>query len=316
MFTEVSKLFDRDFVIGYFVAAATLLVANLFLLDVFGASSQPISLDRANMLTSTSVLIVIAWLVAVCLLAVNRDIFRFMQGYWPFELGKRLNWIERRRFQSLKNRIGKLNDDYKVANSQERKVAVGHSLDCLQLLASKRFPDSEVLVLPTSFGNTVRAFEVYPRIMYGYEAIQGWSRLQAVIPKEYCDLMNAARATTDLWVNLWFVSILVALEYISFVIYNHELRSPFAPLVAATIGFLSYYRARAAVAPMGRIGQGCIRCIPAGATRKTRICHTVGPRGGATDVDEIQPSDHIRVKVFDGRSTERPVLPAATPRKQ
>lgn len=65
----------------------------------------------------------------------------------------------------------------------------------LKLEIVESFPDQERWLLPTSFGNTIRAFEVYPRVMYGIDSIIGWNRLLGVIPKEYGDLYNDAKTS-------------------------------------------------------------------------------------------------------------------------
>jgi len=74
----------------------------------------------------------------------------------------------------------------------------------------------------TSFGNAVRAFEDYPRVLYGFESINGWSRLNAVIPKSYQDILGNKRAMTDFWVNVWFVSLLTIVEYSVVTIKEHR----------------------------------------------------------------------------------------------
>jgi hypothetical protein len=114
-----------------------------------------------------------------------------------------------------------------------------------------QFPDHDRWLLPTAFGNIIRAFEVYPRIMYGLESIQGWTRLLAVIPKEYRDLVDTAKAQTDFWVNLSFLSFLIIAEYIGISLYTHNLGMPFLPLVAAGVTCGASYMARKAAEEWG-----------------------------------------------------------------
>ena len=109
----------------------------------------------------------------------------------------------------------------------------------------ERFPDKPNLVLSTAFGNTIRAFEVYSRIMYGFDAIPGWYRLLTVIPKEYQDLIDGAKAQVDFWMNVWFLSLVVVLEYIGLALFHvapdakERFPYPVAPLVAAAIALLT-----------------------------------------------------------------------------
>lgn len=77
---------------------------------------------------------------------------------------------------------------------------------------AQRYPDQVNFVLPTAFGNALRAFEVYPRVMYGFESIEGWSRILAVLPKDYRELIDDAKSQVDWWVNLGTLSFVLLIE--------------------------------------------------------------------------------------------------------
>jgi hypothetical protein len=53
--------------------------------------------------------------------------------------------------------------------------------------------------------------------MYGLEAIEGWSRLLAVVPKDYAELIDAAKVQVDFWVNMAVVIIMIEVEYVGLV---------------------------------------------------------------------------------------------------
>src|SRR4029079_17509458 len=95
------------------------------------------------------------------------------------------------------------------------------------------FPDDEASVLPTKFGNTIRAFEVYSRVVYGIESIYGWSRLLGVGPADYPEMMDNEKAQVDFWVNVWFESCLIVLVYGALAAVHSALPAPWIPLVAA-----------------------------------------------------------------------------------
>ena len=59
--------------------------------------------------------------------------------------------------------------------------------------------------------------------MYGIESIDGWSRLLAIIPKDYRDLMDNSKTQVDFWVNVGFLGFLLVLEYAGFAIYVRAL---------------------------------------------------------------------------------------------
>jgi hypothetical protein len=46
-------------------------------------------------------------------------------------------------------------------------------------------------------------------VVYGLEAIQGWSRLAGVIPADFKAQIDDAKSETDFWVNIWFLSLLL-----------------------------------------------------------------------------------------------------------
>lgn len=103
----------------------------------------------------------------------------------------------------------------------------------------------------TAFGNTIRAFEVYSRVMYGLESIQGWARLLAVIPKDYRELVDETAMQMNFWVNLWAVSILLIAEYAGVAVYTGELRISFVSLGALAVAWIASRMARNAASEWG-----------------------------------------------------------------
>jgi len=49
-------------------------------------------------------------------------------------------------------------------------------------------------------------------VMYGFEGIDGWPRILAVLPKEYRELIDDAKAQVDWWVNLGVMSFVFLVE--------------------------------------------------------------------------------------------------------
>jgi hypothetical protein len=117
----------------------------------------------------------------------------------------------------------------------------------------ERFPEDKADVLPTAFGNTIRAFEVYPKVMYGIDAIPGWLRLQTVIPKDYRALIDEAKALTDFWVNLWIGSYLIIFIWIVLVVLQREFKMVWLPPVIVVLAYLISKRARSAAVGWGEL---------------------------------------------------------------
>ncbi len=80
--------------------------------------------------------------------------------------------------------------------------------------------------------------------MYGFEAIEGWERLTAVIPKSYMEVVNTVQAETNFWVNLGFISILLLFEYIGIVIYTRQFELYWFPILPIVVGLIALSTAK------------------------------------------------------------------------
>jgi hypothetical protein len=200
----------------------------------------------------------LSFLGAVLLLALNRDLYRILEGYGGINPLRVLLPLARRDFQRLRHERSRLEADYRshVAGKTDPPpdllIRRARIIETLAL----RFPDESRWILPTAFGNTIRAFEVYPRVMYGLESTVGWNRLLAVVPKDYRQLIDSARAQTDLWVNVCFLSLVFAVEYVVLVFVvvgiNHASQATTWSLVAAlTLVPVAVDRARHAAEEWG-----------------------------------------------------------------
>jgi hypothetical protein len=232
VFGEVPKIIDRNFVIGFFLPFATFIAVTFGLANGYDLLPQVLQVLKADLLLGTTVLGLATWLGGTILLAVNRDLYGLLEGYGRFNPFRLFAWIERRRFKKLRQAILALDEKYKYytsINSNLPQTLVNKRARLMQKEV-EQFPD-EVWLLPTAFGNAIRAFEVYPKIMYGIDDIEGWIRLYAVIPKDYIKMIDDAKAQTDFWVNLWILGLLVIVEYVGVSIYTRQLRMLWIPLV-------------------------------------------------------------------------------------
>jgi len=222
MFGEFPKLLGRDFTVGYLLPSTIFLAGSAYLFESYGR--LPVSTIEVLVSKSPWFGVVLAgmimWFFAIFLLAASRSIFRLKEGYGPWNHPKNpLILLQRRRFERLKKSIKELRievESYQKRGESPPGIVLKKLINRSRLIVTS-FPDDEVWILASVFGNTIRAFEVYPRVMYGFEAISGWPHLQAVIPKDYRDLIDGAKAHLDFWVNLWFLLLVFLAEYICFV---------------------------------------------------------------------------------------------------
>jgi hypothetical protein len=160
-----------------------------------------------------AIILILPLVLAVTLLTLNRPIFQLFEGYGTF------NPIRFFGFAIIRHEL--LTSELRRVTSLAENAA-GEVLSRLERRARElmgdlveRFPPQAIPLLPTSLGNVMNAFEEYSRAMYGFDAVEGWPRLLAVIPKDYRELIDSSKAETDFWINLQLISILVVVDYTS-----------------------------------------------------------------------------------------------------
>lgn len=242
MFSELPKLFERNFAMAFFMPVAIFIGASLLLFEQYQITQVLPALNLDTLVVAT-ILGLISWLGGILLLVTNRDLYRLIEGYGKYNPLKLIGRMQKRRFQKLHEKLEKLDDEYRIAGNSFPAEKRDERNEIMKELAD-HFPDGERWLLPTAFGNTIRAFETYPRVMYGIEAIDGWSRILSVVPKDYRALIDDAKTQVDFWVNFGLVSFLLLLEYIAIAYSQHTLEAVWL-LVLFVLGLLiAPYRAR------------------------------------------------------------------------
>jgi hypothetical protein len=244
MFGKLSSLFGKNFAVGYFLPSFIFLVANFVLFGVPAWISSKSMADwtETDTLRATTISTIIAWFGGMVLIAFNRAILRTLEGYGALNPLRLLGWWQRRRFRKKLLRRGVLDADYtkyqktnptQFAKTREKRARLIRHL-------SERYPDDERWILPTSFGNIIRSFEIYPRAMYGADSIAIWPRLVAVVPEKTRALADDAKANVDVWANLLVLSACFAGEVLIF----RQLVTDVRGIVAGCIGVALLARSR------------------------------------------------------------------------
>ncbi|MGF6805356.1 uncharacterized membrane protein YvlD (DUF360 family) [Paraburkholderia sp. Clong3] len=221
MLSGLSKLLDKAFILGFFLPALLgftgFLAAN---------ADIPAFCDLLHKATSDSdkvgslfSFLIIVWVLSLILLVLNNWFYQVLEGYkWPFnrEAWKRdernrrnrqLDLIERLRTElatenSTIERLKASKESLEYRKAESNLATVRARLYRNQERNARDFPRYENLVLPTAFGNTLRAFEGYSSEVYKVDSIFVWPRLLAVIPKDYQAIIADARAPVDFLVGL------------------------------------------------------------------------------------------------------------------
>jgi len=215
MFGELPKLFDRNFAVGFFLPVAIFITLSGLVLSQYGFGPDVGAYLETKLLIGTTILGISSWVGGIVLLAINRDMYRLMEGYGAYNPLKIFTWLEKRRYQRVVYKLEKLDDEYRECIAAKKEFPEKSRTKRNQIMRqlAEEFPDKEEYILPTPFGNVLRAFEIYPRYMYGLDSIDAWGRLLAVIPKDYLGLIDAAKSQVDFWVNLGVAFVLLLVEY-------------------------------------------------------------------------------------------------------
>jgi hypothetical protein len=263
MWSELPKLFGKSFAIGYFLPSAAILLCLLGVASAFGYYDRMATLliksDSAKSYSEwlgAAISIFILWVGGVALMALNRPIIRFFEGYSKYNpLRLLLLPSKKRSFARLTAAIAELRKEGRVLATATGTSWSASRRELYNNLMSEQvqYPDREDFVLPTRFGNVLRAFEVYSRVIYGLEAIQGWPRLVSVIPVDFRETIDDAKAQLDFWVNLWVGGLVVALFYGVLFAAKGLVPQPWIPAVALLIAFFAANGARAAAGQWGAL---------------------------------------------------------------
>ena len=206
MLSSLTNLADRNFILGFLLPVVMAAFAFYGLFGDMPPLEQILAAGKtANDFAALTVVVLSAWTFAVLLMALNHWIYRALEGYWGPLKSCRLLRRQRRAFaraQWNRRRLSRLADT--------DPVAFRDFVDATRAFRQE-FPHKLSLVLPTRFGNAIRAFEIYSLQAYGIDAIPGWLRLTGVVSDSYSRLIDNARAEVDFFVNLCVLALLVCI---------------------------------------------------------------------------------------------------------
>jgi hypothetical protein len=236
---DLPKLLTRAFAVGYLLPAVSMVAAVFGVLHLFGYTESLLKLLLPPDATLAVVTLVAVAFVAILLLALNRTLIRILEGYGPINPARLWHFYQRMQFRKLNEKMTSARQEWDDLVARKKPVdpaipaAYGNALWRL----ASFYPDREDLVLPTKFGNILRAFEVYPRVVYGVESTIGWTRLHGAIPREYRELINDEKSQVDFWVNVWFTGCFSLILYAALAAYERSLPSPWIAAVALVVAY-------------------------------------------------------------------------------
>jgi hypothetical protein len=159
-------------------------------------------------------------------------IYRLLEGYsWPNALATRAV-RKQRRLHALLREVAELAQGAVGSSEKEAEDPLWRPELAFEKL--KRYPESETDILPTRFGNALKAIERYGHNRYKLDSQTFWSELNACAPDSTRDEVEDARSVVDTFVSFVFVSLLFA--FLSLMVAITTLHAP--SLIAALVALL------------------------------------------------------------------------------
>ena len=247
MFSELPNFFDRNFIIAFFFPSVIFVIVGLELLISFDVEPNIIKTISDDIFKGATAIGVISFAISISLLSLKFSVLRFFEGYGKFNPLRLLRNFHYKKFDLINKTKQELKSEKLTAESKsdsEKVDEIQNQRNALYKHAAEHYPKKRNRVLPTLFGNTIRAFEEYSEEMYGLDAIISWVRLLAVIPKDFREMINSAKSQVDLWLNLQLLSIILLIAYLVLVFINWEFKILWFPL--SLIGF-AYFASRKSI---------------------------------------------------------------------
>ncbi len=215
MLSSLASISDKTFIVGYVLPLLLFLFAGgLLFIDVPLVHAFLLTIATEESFEKLTYLIIALWVLALLMQLVNHIQLQMLEGYrWPVS---RLGFLKRSqvaRFDLVNIPFQAVNDEWKAAIQKgvgfppDREAA----WNSLRTKLVTNFPTRKELVLPTRFGNAIRAFELYSAEVYGADSIPLWLNLATVVPKDFQSALDDARAQVNCLVNVVFFSWAIAI---------------------------------------------------------------------------------------------------------
>ena len=210
-FQAYIERFGGNFLVAAFVPSLAFVTASILL---FGPVVPPDVLERIQFLLGPLgennigwTIFLVAVIIGFTLSSLNTYVYKLFEGYVLFKHLPALRSIEIKRASQIRTKRDAINKKIKLLEkridlwdkakmpprSEKEKSRIMNDIqnlkaerDSVSADYDQRYPPNDGLILPSRFGNILRASETYPRIRWGIDAVTMWPRLIyaiAIAPK-------------------------------------------------------------------------------------------------------------------------------------
>jgi hypothetical protein len=219
MLSSLPKLADRSFIFGFFLPTLLFTIVALVLFRDYSIAKTLLQDLAAKELTKAAYVLLMVWVMGIALLTLNRPLYRFLEGYtFPSWLAE---WLKARNRKRLQDELDEIDSLFRraAAEGEQFPKTDRWRYRILKRDTARSMPSTVMDVLPTDFGNAIRAFEFYSRDIYGADGVWIWPRLETVIPKDVVAQIQESRTQIDFLINCCLYSFAVAALAFGRVIY-------------------------------------------------------------------------------------------------
>jgi hypothetical protein len=266
-FTNYLEKLGSNFLVAAMVPSLALVITSILMFDpILHIAKLFKDVHGAYKLIGFGPIIFISTvIIGFTLTALNTFILKMFEGYVVFpplqflyNLSRKIHRTRARKMvadrDDLKLQVLQMQKDYKrdptlrskLNKLQEKYYFVTATYD-------QTYPQSEDDILPTRFGNTLKAAENYSGERYGLDSVNFFPRLVQVIPSDYKASIDATRNELSFLVNMSVLSVvfsmlcIVAFFYVMWTVdikvgaegYVLFIDKAARYLIAAAVGFVS-----------------------------------------------------------------------------
>jgi hypothetical protein len=200
MLTAFAGVFSRYFVVGFFSPVFFLLVALAQLVD---SASLPTGYRTASGGTQIAILGGVAVLGGLFLSGLHYHLIRMLEGY-PIQrlIDVKPQGPVRRALRRLAAAMVEhwRGEFERCSKALEGPKSPARTRAALELDGS--FPWRTGSILPTRFGNAVRAFETHSNKRYGLDGVTAWTRIGSLLTESEQEAITEAQTDVAFFVNL------------------------------------------------------------------------------------------------------------------
>ena len=255
--SDIAGVFSRYFIVGFFLPVFFAMVA---LAQAVDSSMLPHVYTQSSSGARIAILGGAALAGGLLLLGLNYNVLRIFEGY-PLRALDRVPVIrliyrvplaaQRRRFRRARKKC----DDQHIDDEGPFQAAWRLGL---RFPYDRAHPDSTHLLLPTSFGNALRAFEWRSFANWHLNSIGAWPHIESLLSDQEAQVLTDAKGDVAFFVNGSLVGIISAVVLGFDVLKYQSAASLWAVAIPLAVALATYRAAIGAVQRWGGVVSACI----------------------------------------------------------